>query len=622
MAPPGHTIRGMNKEAALASLGLQGTEDHATVARVYGERLAVVQERLVSAQTDAERNTQGAMLAELSQAYEMVTGTGRYTNSNDPSATVMRSGTTLSPAPSGDTFIRMEPGAVIADRLEIGGLLGQGGMGNVYAARDRLKDEDVAIKVLRQDLQFSSAAKDRFLAEAKVSCSLSHPNIVRVHDVGISGGMYYISMERLKGHTLRHRMDQYRQQNRVFSVAEVSDIARQLIDALRYAHRYIVHRDIKPENIWLAEDGTVKLMDFGIARAFSNSQLTQTGMALGTAYYMSPEQRIGSKEVDWRTDQYALGVVLYELFAGTLPTGAVQSIETVRRDLPKRHAAALMRAMAVMPEDRFQSLNEMLAEIEAPPPKKFRYGSLVLIGAGLAAAAAGAFVIMNNQAPKPAATVAAAPNAQPAAPSSSAAGTGQSSGSNDTDGSTPVEPPPPEQGSSVAAALPEPEQQSPAPAQSAADAVSATPLPSPPPQQRVAKATSPSPSGSSSSAGGGIDSRVKQCVTQCERDNGECRSLGRRGKQDCMKAVAFGGTAGRITTTNPAATSCAFFGQSRCDSSFNREACLARMTSRYKTCVEVLGGSVASRRQDCDDTARESDQMCLDELRECRASCE
>jgi serine/threonine protein kinase len=534
----------------------------------------------------------------------------------------MRSGTTLSPAPSGDTFLRMEPGAVIADRLEIGALLGQGGMGNVYAARDRLKDEDVAIKVLRQDLQFSVAAKDRFLAEAKFSCSLSHPNIVRVHDVGISGGCYYFSMERLKGHTLRQRMDRYRQENRVFSVAEVSDIARQLIDALRYAHRYIVHRDIKPENIWLADDGTLKLMDFGIARAFSNSQLTQTGMALGTAYYMSPEQRIGSKEVDWRTDQYALGVVLYELFAGTLPTGAVQPIDMIRRDLPKRYATALMRAMAVMPEDRFQSLNEMLAEMEAPPPKRFRYGSLVLIGAGLAAAGAGAFVILNGQsrAPMPE-VVAAAPEAQPAA---TPAGGSQSSGADGTDGSTPVEPPP-EETPSVAAVVPEPE---PEPAvqasvQSAADAISATPLPSPPPvQQRVAKATTQSSSGSSSPAGGGLDARRSECVAQCERNDGECRSLGRRGKQECMKAVAFGGASGRITTTDPAATSCGFFGQSRCENSFNREACLARMTSRYKTCVEVIGGSVASRRQDCDENARESDQMCLDELRECRASCE
>ncbi|MBL8264999.1 serine/threonine-protein kinase [Steroidobacter sp.] len=622
----------MNKEAALASLGLQGTEDHATVARVYGERLAVVQERLIAAQTDADRNTQGAKLAELSQAYEMVTGTGRYTNSNDASATVARSGTTMTPAPSGDTFMRMETGAVIADRLEIGHLLGQGGMGNVYAARDRLKQEDVAIKVLRQDLQFSVAAKDRFLAEAKMSCSLSHPNIVRVHDVGISGGLYYFSMERLKGHTLRQRMEQYRQQNRVFSVAEVSDIAKQLIDALRYAHRYIVHRDIKPENIWLAEDGTVKLMDFGIARAFSNSQLTQTGMALGTAYYMSPEQRIGSKDVDWRTDQYALGVVLYELSAGTLPTGAVQSIETIRRDLPKRYAAALMRAMAVMPEDRFQSLHEMLAEIEAPPAKKFRYGSLILIGAGLAAAAAGAFVILNQQAqaPKPAAVAAA-----PAAGTSGTAGGTDEAGGDGSNGSTPVEPPP-EATPSVAALVPEPEPEVEQPTQTASvqsevDAISATPLPAPteqtePKPQRVAKVTTPSASSSStsfpSSAGGGLDARRKQCVAQCERDDGECKSLSRRGKQECMKAVAFGANSTRITTTNPAATSCAFFGQSRCEYSLDRDACLTRMTLRYKTCVDVIGGSVASRRQDCDERAHESDQMCLDALRECRASCE
>ena len=620
----------MNKEAALASLGLQGNEDHATVARVYAERLAVVQGQLVSAQTDAERNTHGALLAELSQAYELVTGTGRYTNANAGAATVLRSGTALAPQPSGGTFVRMETGALIADRFAIGEMLGQGGMGEVYAARDRLKDEDVAIKVMREDLQFSSAAKDRFLAEAKSSCSLSHPNIVRVHDVGVSGGLYYFSMERLKGHTLRQRMTQYRDESRVFSIAEVTDIARQMIDALRYAHRYIVHRDIKPENIWLSEDGTVKLMDFGIARAFSNSQLTQTGMALGTAYYMSPEQRIGAKDVDWRTDQYALGVVLYELLAGTLPTGAVRPIDTIRRDLPKRHADAVMRTMAVMPEDRFQSFNDMLAEMEAPPPKKFRYGALALIGAGLAAAAAGAFVILNEQArpPQPE-IVATALGGKSAGASVIAAGGGsQSSDAGGTDGSTPVEPPPPEETASIAAAMPEPEPETTNASggqtaqQSVADAMSTAPSPSPPTQQRVAKATTQSSSESSPFAGGGIDARRQQCIAQCERDDGECRSLGRRGKQECMKAVAFGGTSGRITTTNPAATSCAFYGQSRCDYSMDREACLARMTARYKTCVDVLGGTVASRRQDCDDRARESDQMCLDELRECRASCE
>jgi hypothetical protein len=234
----------MNREAALANLGLQGTEDHATVARVYGERLAVVQAQLVSAQTDAERNTQGAKLAQLSESYELVTGTGRYTNPpNDNTATQLRpsvgiTGTLIAHESPRETAVRMEPGAVIEDRLEIGDMLGQGGMGCVYGARDRLMEQDVAIKVLRHDLQFSTAAKERFLAEAKVSCNLSHPNIVRVYDVGVSGGMYYFSMERLRGETLRQRMEAYRENNRIFSVSEVTDIARQLIDALRYAHRY------------------------------------------------------------------------------------------------------------------------------------------------------------------------------------------------------------------------------------------------------------------------------------------------------------------------------------------------------------------------------------------------
>ena len=615
--------RPMNKEAALASLGLRGTEDHATVARVYGERLAVVQARLVSAQSDAERNAEGAKLAELSEAFELVTGTGRYTNSPESEAeadaTVMGARITPSPAPSSDTFVRMEPGAVIADRLEIGGLLGQGGMGYVYAAHDRLKEQDVAIKVLRDDLQFSTGAKERFLAEAKVSCNFSHPNIVRVYDVGVSGGIYYFSMERLQGQTLRQRIESYRKNNHAFSVAEVTDIARQLIGALRYAHRYIVHRDIKPENIWLAEDGTVKLMDFGIARAFSSSQLTQTGMALGTAYYMSPEQRIGSKDVDWRADQFALGVVLYELFAGTVPTGAVKSVDAIRPDLPKRYASALMRAMAVMPEDRFPSLDAMLAEIEAPPERKrARIASLALISAGLAAAAAGAFVVLNNQgwSPMPEETVAVT---TPEAPADSG-GSQQGSGNGSTGGQTPVEPPPSAEASpSIVATVPDTDRALEPPSQSAADAISARPMPPPP---RVARAEPAPTGGSSSSAGSNMDTRRKQCVAQCERDDGECRSLSRRGKQDCMRAVAFGSTGGGLTTTNPAAASCAFFGQSRCEYSLDREACLVRMTERYKSCVDVIGGSVASRRQDCDDNAREADQMCLDTLRECRASCE
>jgi serine/threonine protein kinase len=560
----------MNREAALASLGLSGEEDAGTIARLYGQRLSVVHEQLVSAQTDAERIAQQAKLSELVEAYEFVTGGGIHTRgSDDASATQMRSeaeATVLA-----ETLVRMEPGLVLGSRLEIGGLLGQGGMGNVYAARDRLKNEDVAIKVLRQDLLFSALAKERFLAEARVSCSLSHPNIVRVHDVGVSGEHYYLSMERLKGHNLRQRIEAYRRDNRAFGVLEVTDIARQLIDALRYAHRYIVHRDLKPENIWLAEDGTVKLMDFGIARAFSASQLTQTGMTLGTAYYMAPEQRIAAKDVDWRADQYALGVVLYELLAGTLPTGAVRPLRALRSDLPKRYAAAVMRAMSAKPEERFSSLNDLLIEIE-PPVRKMRAAAFIAIGAGLAAAAAGAFFLINRPAdvaPAPAAETAATPEASqsksepiPSAPAGQDDASAETA-SVETDETPPNEPPPADE--------------APIAAQSAdtevgaadADASSATP-----PQSRESSAApaAPRPTQSAPVADSSArDARRQQCITQCERDESECRSINRRSKQDCMRAVAF--------------------------------------------------NAVASGRQQCEEQAHASDRRCMDGLRYCRASC-
>lgn len=585
----------MDRNAALARLGLTGAEDSAAVTRAYGERLSVAQERLVAAQTDAEREQHQTALSGLVEAYQLLTVPGvRGTAVNDSSATMMRS-----PAQAAhDTYVRMETGAVLADRLEVGELLGQGGMGDVYAARDRLRDQDVAIKVLRQDLVFSTMAKERFLAEAKVSCNLSHPNIVRVYDVGMSGNNYYLSMERLKGETLRQRITQYNQEHRDFTVAEVTEIARQLVDALRYAHRYIVHRDIKPENIWLSEDGTVKLMDFGIARAYSNSQLTQTGMTLGTAYYMAPEQRIAAKEVDWRADQYALGVVMYELLTGNIPMGAVKPLDQARRDLPKRYAAAVMRAMAPKPEDRWQSFDAWWAEIAAPPSQSSKAALiLVLLGVTAAIAAAAGYLIVKNRAAAPTVASAANPASDGVAPS----GAAQSPG---TGGTTPA--PAPEitaplqgatapqtpgtvetaadasvlAGSAATTAPPGGSSESPesppaAPAPTAAGAtglVEASPAAATAGTERLV----PQPAradAATSNATQAAASRRQSCIKQCERDDGQCRSLSRRGRQECMRAVGF-------------------------------------------------GGSAASRRADCESNARQADQSCMAQLRDCRSYCE
>jgi serine/threonine protein kinase len=661
----------MDKTAALARLGI--TEDHAAndatvVTRAYGEALSNAQERLVSAKTDSERVRTQTELSGLVDAYEYLTSTGRYTRArpvDEGNATMLRSETELSATKlSGGgtgTLVRMESGAVLGGRLEIGALLGQGGMGNVYAARDRLKDMDVAIKVLRQDLVFSQFAKDRFLAEAKVSCSLSHPNIVRVHDVGVAGDYYYFSMERLQGHTLRARMEAYNRESRPMGVEEVTDIARQLIEALKYAHRYIVHRDIKPENIWLAEDGTVKLMDFGIARAYSNSQLTQTGMTLGTAYYMAPEQRIAAKEVDWRADQYALGIVLYEMFAGTLPTGAVKPLELVRRDMPKRYARALMRAMAPKPDDRFASLNDLLTEIEVRDRKMpFGVGGMLLLIGGLAAAAgAGVYVINGGSLPwqKTGTTEQTATTTQDAstqtqvqtqtaqdttaqgstnagstnsgstglaagttgtsttgtsASDSGGPSTGGTSGGDNGGSSTPPT------GSSGT------EQVASSGGSSVGDEAGAGP------GEVSSNATSggvASPVDNFRPAGSGkprVDStlagRRELCVRQCDRDEGQCRSIGRQGKQDCMRAIAFGANA-RLPGNNNAARTCGYFGSARCENAIHQDACLARMSDRYQSCVGVIG-NIAQGRQDCENTARESDKLCLTELRSCRDSCQ
>jgi serine/threonine protein kinase len=400
----------------MARLGLKGAADVNSVTRAYGECLAQAQQQLVASQTSSDRQQSQVRVTELVAAYELLTSV-RADASAAPGNTALRTApdnaTVLRLAGEAEHLASLPPGmtlppnsgVVLAERLEIGVLLGSGGMGDVYAAHDRLKDEDIAIKVLREDLSFSAAAKERFLAEAKVSCSLSHPNIVRVHDVGISGGHYYFSMERLKGQTLRQYMQGAQRAHRALRLDEVLGMVRQLFEALEYAHRYIVHRDLKPENIWLAEDGTVKLMDFGIARAYSHSQITKTGMTLGTAYYMAPEQQTAAQETDWRADQYSLGVVLYEMLSGTVPMGAATPLGKLRRDLPKRAAQAVMRALAPHAKDRWPSLDEFSHALHAMPSNAGKIAAAVLISLG--ALAAGKRVYDSSQRP----TLAAQPEA-------------------------------------------------------------------------------------------------------------------------------------------------------------------------------------------------------------------
>jgi serine/threonine-protein kinase len=266
-------------------------------------------------------------------------------------------------------------GEAIADRYELEELVGSGGMSTVYRARDRLLERYVAIKILHEHYSRDSDYVERFRREARAAAKLSHPNIVTVIDRGEADGRQYIVFEYVDGQNLKQLV----QSRGRLPVRNALELGVEIGRALAFAHAQgLVHRDVKPQNVLLG-GGDVKVTDFGIARSLDvNVGLTQTGTVLGTSEYISPEQATG-REVDERTDVYSLGVVVYELLAGTPPysgdsfvavamkhvSDPVPSITQARPDVPLRVDAALRTAMAKDPDDRFQSMGDLVAELES-----------------------------------------------------------------------------------------------------------------------------------------------------------------------------------------------------------------------------------------------------------------
>src|SRR5881227_918989 len=251
--------------------------------------------------------------------------------------------------------------------------LGTGGMANVYLAEDQELGRRVAIKILNERHAGDEQFVERFRREAKNAASLSQQNIVSIYDRGEAEGTYYIAMEYLDGRSLKELI--LARGPAPTSVAV--DYARQILSALRFAHRNgIVHRDIKPHNVLVDPEGRVKVTDFGIARAGA-SQMTEVGSIVGTAQYLSPEQARGTA-VDQRSDIYSVGIVLYELLTGTLPFNgdtpveiAMKHLSTVpeapsarRPDIPRDLDLIVMRALAKDPDDRYASAEEMDADLE------------------------------------------------------------------------------------------------------------------------------------------------------------------------------------------------------------------------------------------------------------------
>ena len=286
--------------------------------------------------------------------------------------------TTEIPRPvTSTTLSRIGPGSVLGDRFEILSELGAGGMGVVYKARDRSLSELVALKMLKHDVFGDAERLERLKDELRLARKISHPNVLRTFDFGEAEGFPFISMEYVRGITLKHLLDQSGR----LPLSAGLRLARQLCRGLWAAHsQAVLHRDIKPENLIIEPNGNAKLMDFGIARPIQRGTSTQTqpGTLVGTPFYLAPEQLEG-QEPDERADIYACGVVLYEIFTGTLPYPSSGNImDIIRRKMnedpapPTEHWPTMphtlediiLRCLKRDREKRFRDAETLLKELE------------------------------------------------------------------------------------------------------------------------------------------------------------------------------------------------------------------------------------------------------------------
>jgi serine/threonine-protein kinase len=264
---------------------------------------------------------------------------------------------------------------IVDNRYVLGESLGSGGMGEVYLARDRVLERDVALKVLRSQYAGNEEFAERFRREARSAAGLSHPNIVQVYDRGeTQDGTSYIAMEYVPGGTLKEQIER----RGPFGASETAAVGAQITDAIGAAHeRGVIHRDIKPQNVLVTASGDLKVTDFGIARAASAVTSSASSAIFGTAGYISPEQALG-EPVGPASDLYSLGVILYEMLTGELPFTADNSIAVCMKhvteplrppkqlnpSIPEGMDALVVKLLAKDPANRYASATELLNDLE------------------------------------------------------------------------------------------------------------------------------------------------------------------------------------------------------------------------------------------------------------------
>ena len=275
------------------------------------------------------------------------------------------------------TVVREVLSEAVSDRYKVEREIGRGGMATVYLARDLRHDRAVAIKVMHRGLA-ASLGSARFLREIEIAASLSHPRIVPLYDSGEAGGVLYYVMPYVEGESLYERLERERQ----LPFDDALRISLDVADALGYAHgRSVLHRDVKPENILLAA-GHALVADFGLARAIGAAdrrKLTETGVMLGTIFYMSPEQLRADRDLDQRADIYSLACITYEMLTGETPYSGrsledvigriirapVPSARRLRPDVPAAVDQAIGKALAKSVDERFSSMEELAAALGA-----------------------------------------------------------------------------------------------------------------------------------------------------------------------------------------------------------------------------------------------------------------
>lgn len=276
--------------------------------------------------------------------------------------------------------------SVVKDDYKILALLGFGGMAGVYLAREKRPPRNVAIKVMSPELMLGGQMVERFHLEAALQANLEHPNIAAIYAVREQGGLQFFTMQYIPGRTLQGALRAEVEAGRRLSPAVVGALLHQVGSALEYAHAAdVIHRDVKPGNVMLARDGRALLTDFGIAKMSLGPGLTMTNAALGTVAYMSPEQCYAERNLTGASDQYSLGILAYELLAGSVPfTGdafRVQQahvstppppLEQVRDDCPAQLASGIARMLAKDPRDRFPDIASALDAmgVKAPGPRR------------------------------------------------------------------------------------------------------------------------------------------------------------------------------------------------------------------------------------------------------------